>query len=112
MPGEPRLDISNPRVDIHEVSDKLNEITDRWAIEDPLQRNEPELRRLEAALVPQLEQVLEADISAELNPELVEAVNGAYGMFDDEGVTSLLLRIKDKLEAKDPYRDATKEWME
>ncbi|MFA6271506.1 MAG: hypothetical protein WC693_00165 [Patescibacteria group bacterium] len=97
MPGDPRSDMSKPGVDIDEVGNKLNEICTGWNIEDPALRNEFELRRLEAELVPQLKQLLEADISAEQNPELLDSVKEAISMFDNGNVIIILKDIKDKL---------------
>ena len=89
--------MSKPGVDIDEVGNKLNEICTGWNIEDPALRNEFELRRLEAELVPQLKQLLEADISAEQNPELLDSVKEAISMFDNGNVIIILKDIKDKL---------------
>ena len=90
-------------VDVPALVSKIDEINAHWKAKDEGTAEIPvDLHEKEREAGAQLEGLLNSDISAESNPELLASVKASIGSFDNADILKVLLRVEAKLENREP----------
>ncbi|MBU0612768.1 hypothetical protein KKB10_02005 [Patescibacteria group bacterium] len=107
MTGEFKPDQGELNVDVPALVSKIDQINDHWKAKDEGTAEIPnDLHEQEREIGAQLEQLLNSDISAESNPELLASVKAGLMFFDNADIAKILMRVEAKLESRDVDEEA------